>query len=130
MPGHIGTSIALNANKILSGNYESDDGLSEEDLATTRKRWQEMGLIGEDVTDDQLKAAVAMMGTSFRDNAPTTAGEAAKIILDGVKAERWRILVGNDAHVLDELVRGDPEDRKSTRLNSSHSQQSRMPSSA
>ena len=109
MPGHIGTSIALNANKILSGNYESDDGLSEEDLAATRKRWQEMGLIGEDVTDDQLKAAVAMMGTSFRDNAPTTAGEAAKIILDGVKAERWRILVGNDAHVLDELVRGDPE---------------------
>ena len=34
---------------------------------------------------------------------------AAKIILDGVKAERWRILVGDDAHKLDERVRQAPE---------------------
>jgi hypothetical protein len=32
-----------------------------------------------------------------------------KIILDGVKAERWRILVGDDAHRLDERVRQTPE---------------------
>jgi hypothetical protein len=30
-------------------------------------------------------------------------------ILDGVKAERWRILVGEDAHRLDERVRQSPE---------------------
>ena len=36
-------------------------------------------------------------------------GAAAKIILDGVKAERWRILVGDDAHKLDERVRQAPE---------------------
>ena len=46
---------------------------------------------------------------SFRDEAPTTAAQAAKIILDGVKAERWRILVGDDAHTLDERVRQSPE---------------------
>ena len=46
---------------------------------------------------------------SFRDNAPTTAAAAAKIILDGVKAERWRILVGDDAERLDERVRQTPE---------------------
>ena len=46
---------------------------------------------------------------AFRDEAPTTAAAAAKIILDGVKAERWRILVGDDAQRLDERVRGDPE---------------------
>ena len=40
---------------------------------------------------------------------PTTAAQAAKIILDGVKAERWRILVGDDAHRLDERVREKPE---------------------
>ncbi|TAI61110.1 short-chain dehydrogenase, partial [Bradyrhizobium sp. Leo170] len=34
---------------------------------------------------------------------------AARIILDGVKADRWRILVGEDAHVLDERVRQTPE---------------------
>ena len=46
---------------------------------------------------------------AFRDEAPTTAAQAAKIILDGVKAERWRILVGDDAHKLDERVRQTPE---------------------
>ena len=45
----------------------------------------------------------------FREDAPTTAAQAAKIILDGVKAERWRILVGDDAHALDERVRQTPE---------------------
>jgi hypothetical protein len=45
----------------------------------------------------------------FRDEAPTSAAEAATIILDGVKADRWRILVGEDAHRLDERVRQSPE---------------------
>jgi hypothetical protein len=45
----------------------------------------------------------------FLEEAPTTAGEAATIILEGVKAERWRILVGQDAQRMDELVRKDPE---------------------
>ena len=38
-----------------------------------------------------------------------TAAAAAKVILDGVKAGSWRILVGHDAHRLDELVREAPE---------------------
>jgi hypothetical protein len=38
-----------------------------------------------------------------------TAAAAAKVILDGVKAGRWRILVGDDAHHLDERVRQTPE---------------------
>jgi hypothetical protein len=45
----------------------------------------------------------------FIDDAPTTAAEAATIILDGVKADRWRILVGKDALRIDELVRQSPE---------------------
>ena len=44
------------------------------------------------------------------DNAPTTAAEAAEIILDGVRNDRWRILVGEDAHRLDRLVREFPEE--------------------
>jgi len=50
-----------------------------------------------------------MVGESFRDDAPMTAGEAATVALDGVKAGRWRILVGDDAHVLDRMLREDPE---------------------
>jgi hypothetical protein len=45
----------------------------------------------------------------FHEEAPMTAAAAAKIILDGVKAERWRILVGDDAHLLDRRVRDNPE---------------------
>ena len=38
-----------------------------------------------------------------------SAAEAATVILDGVKAERWRILVGKDAEILDRRVRAEPE---------------------
>jgi NAD(P)-dependent dehydrogenase (short-subunit alcohol dehydrogenase family) len=45
----------------------------------------------------------------FLQSAPMTADLAATVILDGVKAERWRILVGDDAYRIDELVRQDPD---------------------
>ena len=48
------------------------------------------------------------MGEAFRDGAPTTAAQAATIILDGVRHDRWRILVGDDAEALDAAVRADP----------------------
>jgi hypothetical protein len=38
-----------------------------------------------------------------------TAAEAATVILDGVRADQWRILVGDDAHALDKKVRATPE---------------------
>ncbi|MEO2166716.1 MAG: short-chain dehydrogenase, partial [bacterium] len=56
-----------------------------------------------------LKAFVHQRMLDFQDKAPTTAAAAATIILDGVRAESWRILVGDDAGVLDRLVREDPE---------------------
>ena len=52
---------------------------------------------------------VKMMGEGFRENAPLSAAGAATIILDAVKTGKWRILVGDDAHALDEAVRADPE---------------------
>ena len=61
------------------------------------------------VPDAAIAAMVAERARSFLEDAPTTAAEAATIMLDGVKAERWRILVGDDAHKLDEWVRKDPE---------------------
>jgi hypothetical protein len=45
----------------------------------------------------------------FVTDAPTSAAEAAKIILDGVRADRLRILVGPDAHIIDRMVRQDPD---------------------
>ena len=51
-----------------------------------------------------------LRGEMFRDNAPTSASEAAKVILAGVRANDWRILVGDDAFALDEMVRETPRD--------------------
>jgi NAD(P)-dependent dehydrogenase (short-subunit alcohol dehydrogenase family) len=46
----------------------------------------------------------------FRDSAPLSAEGAATIILDGVRSGAWRILVGADAHGLDQWVRACPAD--------------------
>ena len=54
-------------------------------------------------------AMMELAGKMFQETAPMTAAEAATVILDGVRGERWRILVGDDAHRLDAAVREDPE---------------------
>ncbi len=72
-----------------------------------------MAKAGEPVsnlTDDQIRELNHQSALEFRDNAPTTAAQAANIILDGVKAQQWRILVGEDAGMLDQLVRDNPEE--------------------
>jgi hypothetical protein len=80
MPGHIGTSIVQNSMNFGSRNLSAE----ERELA---------------VVADQM----------FHDNAPMTAAEASTVILNDVLAERWRILVGDDAYALDRAVRADPE---------------------
>ena len=107
MPGHIGTSIVSNSRKIQSGT--ESEHLSPNEILATRQRLNGMGIdttadVGRGHPEDRARSRAA-----FRDEAPTTAAAAAKIILDGVKAERWRILVGDDAHKLDERVRQTPD---------------------
>jgi NAD(P)-dependent dehydrogenase (short-subunit alcohol dehydrogenase family) len=46
----------------------------------------------------------------FRDSAPLSAADAATVILEGVRAGAWRILVGDDADGLDRYVRAYPDD--------------------
>jgi hypothetical protein len=47
--------------------------------------------------------------TTTLTKAPTSAADAAAIILDGVRSGGWRILVGEDAKKLDAAVRANPE---------------------
>jgi hypothetical protein len=68
------------------------------------------GVPTEGVSDEQLRAAMQQRVEDFRDNAPLTAAQAATIILDGVRNEEWRILVGEDARDLDRRVRERPEE--------------------
>ena len=103
MPGHIGTEIVHNSRKILTGSE------SVSDVGAARKMMATMGLNTSSLSDQQVSQMMDAQADAFRDNAPTTAAQAAKIILDGVKAGKWRILVGPDAEFLDAKVRANPE---------------------
>jgi len=107
MPGHIGTAIISNSRKVQSGT--DSDRLNENELALARARLTAAGIDASKMSEDDVQALADERARSFQDDAPTTAAAAAKIILDGVKAERWRILVGDDAHRLDQRVREAPE---------------------
>ena len=107
MPGHIGTAIAINSRKILSGS--DSETMNAEQLARARKMMSGFSAAMANLTDEQIQALVTEQGRRFQEDAPTSAAEAATIILDGVKAERWRVLVGADAHTMDEFVRKEPE---------------------
>jgi NAD(P)-dependent dehydrogenase (short-subunit alcohol dehydrogenase family) len=107
MPGHIGTSIVSNSRKVQSGT--DSDRLNDNEIALIRARLAASGTDTSQMSDEDVQAGAAERARNFRDEAPTTAAAAAKIILDGVKAERWRILIGHDAHRLDERVRQTPE---------------------
>ncbi len=82
MPGHIGTRIALNSVREHGVANILAEGESEEDALAR--------------------------GQQFEDNGMPPA-EAAKIILDGVREEEWRILVGEDAKMIDAATRTDPK---------------------
>jgi len=105
MPGHIGTSIVSNSRKVMNGS----DRLAPNEILQARQRLKGAGVPVETMTDEEVQQRALDRARTFLEEAPTTAVQAAKIILDGVKAERWRILVGADALRLDELVRQSPE---------------------
>ncbi len=113
MPGHVGTSIILNSSAVLG--RPSPKEMSAEDLRPVRERLERQGILPADaITDDQLRVILHQLAINFRDQAPLSAADAATLILDGVREERWRILVGEDAKILDQRVREAPEEAYGT----------------
>jgi NAD(P)-dependent dehydrogenase (short-subunit alcohol dehydrogenase family) len=104
MPGHIGTDIVNNSRVLHGGDGEP----SADDLAGMRAGMAQRGIPVDAMDDAALTAMMESFGDMFRDNAPVSAAQAATVILDGVRAGEWRILVGEDAKALDEAVRADP----------------------
>jgi NAD(P)-dependent dehydrogenase (short-subunit alcohol dehydrogenase family) len=107
MPGHIGTGFRTNSLKVQTGN-DSDEPDARQ-IAQARARLTSMGKNASALSDEEIKAGLAERARRFLADAPTSAAEAASIILEGVKADRWRILVGSDAQLMDRMVREDPE---------------------
>jgi NAD(P)-dependent dehydrogenase (short-subunit alcohol dehydrogenase family) len=106
MPGHIGTSIVFNSGRYL-GRDPKD--LTDEQVAEARLRIERLGFPTAEASDEDIRQGLVAQAELFRDGAPMSAAQAAAVILDGVHNDRWRILVGGDAELLDRMVRQQPE---------------------
>ena len=100
MSGHIGTSLKVQTHTDADGlnaAHRADSGLTS------------MGQDARNIPVPRCKRMYAERPRRFVSDAPTNAAKAAKVILDGVRADRLRILVGPDAHIIDRMVRQDPD---------------------
>jgi NAD(P)-dependent dehydrogenase (short-subunit alcohol dehydrogenase family) len=112
MPGHVGTDILTNSRRALGQPDPADMSDAElEELIPQRVRAQlvRAGMLAEGASADELRQMISQFHADFRDKAPVTAAEAAAVILDGVRSGAWRILIGEDAKLIDERVRATPE---------------------
>ena len=111
MPGVVNTDISENSRRALG--LAAWDQLSDAELLellpdNTRATLIAMGLLPEDFTADDLRQMIRRMKPELQGKG-FTAARAATIILDGVRSGAWRILVGDEATMLDEQVRANPE---------------------
>jgi NAD(P)-dependent dehydrogenase (short-subunit alcohol dehydrogenase family) len=111
MPGVVNTDISENSRRALG--LPAWDQLSDAELLellpdNTRATLIAMGLLPEDFTADDLRQMIRRMKPELQGKG-FTAARAATIILDGVRSGAWRILVGDEAKMLDEQERADPE---------------------
>ena len=112
MPGHVGTDIianSLRARGLPAAEQMSDAQVEELIPRDTQAALIGAGMLAEGASADDLRQMLVRANADFRDKAPVSAAEAAAIILDGVRAGAWRILVGKDAEKLDAAVRAKPE---------------------
>jgi NAD(P)-dependent dehydrogenase (short-subunit alcohol dehydrogenase family) len=107
MPGHIGTNIVANSMRVLG--QADPENMSDADIEVLRPALTGRVAAAGSASPEELRQFVVQANRDFRDNAPLSAADAATIILDGVRAGSWRILVGEDAKTLDAAVRAQPE---------------------
>jgi NAD(P)-dependent dehydrogenase (short-subunit alcohol dehydrogenase family) len=111
IPGVVNTGIAENSRRALG--QPAWDELSDAELLELlpdagRAILIGMGLLAEDFSADDLRRAIPRLKDELQGQG-FTGVQAATIILDGVRSGAWRILVGEEAKMLDEQVRANPE---------------------
>jgi len=112
LPGHVGTDIVTNslmAQGLPAPERMSDAQAEEMIPPQVQNRLIQAGVLPEEATAEDLRQFLVQGNADFRDKAPVSAAQAATIILDGVRAGAWRILIGQDAMMIDERVRAKPE---------------------
>ena len=111
MPGHVGTDIVANsfrARGLPEPEQMSDAQLEQLIPRGARAGLAAAGLLAEDAPAGDLRRMLVRANADFRDKAPVTAAEAAAAILGGVRSGAWRILIGEDAAMIDAAVRAKP----------------------
>jgi len=112
LPGHVGTNIIRNSiivRGLPAPEHMSDAQVEELIPPDARDKLAQAGLLSGETTAEDLRRFLVRINDDFRDKAPVSAAQAATIILDGVRAGNWRILIGQDAKMIDERVRAKPE---------------------
>jgi NAD(P)-dependent dehydrogenase (short-subunit alcohol dehydrogenase family) len=111
IPGHVGTDIVVNSLRAHGKDPQqlSDAQIEEMIPPGPREGLIKAGALPADASADDLRQFLIRAGNDFRDRAPVSAAQAATIVLDGVRAGTWRILVGKDAAMIDAVVRAKPE---------------------
>lgn len=105
MPGHIGTRIVRNSMVEFGMDPKS---MSDEAVAQLREMIEGRGIDVSGASDEDIRNFAEMRAADFETLAPTSAAEAATVILDVVRAGGWRVLVGPDAEILDRMLRERP----------------------
>jgi NAD(P)-dependent dehydrogenase (short-subunit alcohol dehydrogenase family) len=100
MPGATGSDILARSFTTTGG----DDRLHE-----LRQALVDLGLPVDGLGAEGVRRFARAASDVWREHAPTSPAEAARVILDGVPAGAWRILIGDEARRLDAAVRADPE---------------------
>jgi NAD(P)-dependent dehydrogenase (short-subunit alcohol dehydrogenase family) len=112
MPGHVGTDIVANsfrARGLPEPEQMSDAQLQELIPLAAQAKLIRAGLLAEGASAAELRQMLVRANADFRDKAPVSAAQAATVILDGVRSGAWRILIGEDAKMIDTAVRAKPE---------------------
>ena len=112
LPGHVGTNIVRNsfiAQGLPAPEHMSDAQAEEMVPPGVREALAQAGTMPAEPTGEDLRRFLVQVSADFRDKAPVSAAQAATIILDGVRAGTWRILIGQDATMIDERVRAKPD---------------------
>jgi NAD(P)-dependent dehydrogenase (short-subunit alcohol dehydrogenase family) len=111
MPGQVNTDMDANSRRALGlpdVEQLSDAELMRQLPEEARAILVGMGLLAEGFSADDLRQAIPRIRDEFRGKG-FTAVQAATIILDGIRSGAWRVLVGDEAMMLDQQVRADPE---------------------
>lgn len=104
MPGGVGTAIRANSQKIIDA--ASAEGKANSGTGQLRSYLAGMGVPLADASEEVLRHLLTVQQSDVFAMPPP---RAARQVLDGVLAGRWRIFIGIGAVELDQAVRADPE---------------------